>query len=346
MSKIPSVDTMNDAVARISGVSLRVFAEPGQINEKKELAVRGDNAAWGSMPAKHEMPPKEPEGEMDGTDDQDDDELKDVDTKKKEESKTTVAGMPMSEFKKLSGMTPMYEMDSVSSPPVVAGTSREGKTGDVWTGGVSKQNKREGGLPGLEGTAVQDIDPKEGPEGEDHVGDSKEVTFDDAIAMLKKEGVDIDDVWNDFLENRGLSVDLFLQLIDEANESDDEEEINALIAVEDLFRGYVVSEVCKSLGRKTVVAEGKNPFAKLNAKMEKGSKGKADKAKMLKDKMGKTDKNKADKKNPFAKFDAKKDKKNPFASKADAKKDKADKSGKMDKFAAMAKKGKKLLRKK
>lgn len=142
----------------------------------------------------------------------------------------------MRQWNELAGITESY---SLSDPPGYA-DGREGKTGDLPTGGVDKQNKMKAGLPGLEGTPVQAIEPEEG--NEDNVGDSKAVTFDDAIAMLKKEGVELADLWDEFLENKGLTTALFSQLIDEATESEDQDEMNALLAVEDLFKHQVVME--------------------------------------------------------------------------------------------------------
>jgi hypothetical protein len=72
------------------------------------------------------------------------------------------------------------------------------------------------------------------------------MTFDDAIAMLKKEGIDPNDVWAAFLEERGLTVELFSQLVDEAAALDDPEEMDALLAVEGMFQQYVLGQLMES----------------------------------------------------------------------------------------------------
>ena len=132
----------------------------------------------------------------------------------------------MEEFRRFAGL-PMTEM-TVAEP-------RAAHSGDVPTAGVNKQNKMKAGLPGLEGEPLQAIEPKAGPGDEDEVGDAKEMTLDQALAMLKKEGIDTDSLWAEFLEQRGLSTDLFSQLVDEAMEGENAEEIDQLIAVEGLF---------------------------------------------------------------------------------------------------------------
>ncbi len=245
------------ALSRIPGMKKVMESGVGGIYEAKEekFSPRGENAAFGDMPGKHEMPPKKVKDKIAGSTDQDDEENPVQDTPKAEsrqqrdqrirdrsvkESKLFVAGLPMSDFRRMAGME--LNEESYTAPPVVAGTSRHGKSGEVPTGGVNKSNKMKGGLPGLEGDSVQKIEPEEGPEGEDHVGDATETTFDDAIAMLKKEGYDLDSIWGDFLAERGLTAELFGQLIDEAAATDDEDEINTLLAVEDIFKQYVVQE--------------------------------------------------------------------------------------------------------
>lgn len=274
------------ALSRIPGMKPVLSMGTGHKIEESKTKPRGDNAAFGSMPGKHEMPPKKVSAEIEGSPDQDDEEdtvksakesvqafrqweppvqhyapQETIESRRArhaaqalKESGLTIAGLPMSQFRAMAGMEVLEESAaSVTAPPVVAGTSRVGKSGEVWTSGVAKTNKQKGGLPGLEGTAVQDIAPKEGPEGEDHVGDAKEVTFDDAIAMLKKEGIEISDVWDEFLSERGISPDLFGQMLDEAISGDDAEEVEALLAVEDLFQQYVVSEngfLNRIMGRK------------------------------------------------------------------------------------------------
>lgn len=152
-------------------------------------------------------------------------------------SKQTEAKRSMSKFYK-EYIGSMEEFCHYAGLPLTEQTvpePRQGHSGVVPSAGVGKQNKMKAGLPGLEGTALQDIDPKTGPGDDDEVGDAKEVTLDQALAMLKKEGVDTDELWTEFLENRGLTPELFGQLMDEAMEGEDSEEIDQLIAVEGIF---------------------------------------------------------------------------------------------------------------
>jgi hypothetical protein len=93
----------------------------------------------------------------------------------------------------------------------------------------------KGGLPGLEGQALQGVEP----EAEQSDGDEEEMTLDQAIAMLKKEGFDTEMMWSDFLESKGLTAESFNQLVQLAMESDDHEEIESLIAVENVFLSVI-----------------------------------------------------------------------------------------------------------
>lgn len=110
----------------------------------------------------------------------------------------------------------------------------EGETGDVPTAGVNKDNKVKAGLSGLQGASLQAVEPADDGN-KDNVGDAEELTLDQALAMLKKEGVDTNALWAAFLENRGLTVELFNQLVYEATEGEDAEEMDQLIAVENIF---------------------------------------------------------------------------------------------------------------
>lgn len=229
-------DAMNAAVARIGRISKQIFedksakAQVSEVSDRpdpgpdhKSFAPRGDNNSLAQKVPSHEMPPKKAAMEQPGTDGYDDeeDEVAKPEQGAKKESimngivkATGLSGM--SEWRMLAGLTPMYE-------------SAERGTGDVPTAGVNKQNKSKAGLPGLEGQAVQDIDPKEyGDDGAD-----SEDTFDAAPGDLKKESYN--HFFGQFLEERGLNLDVFNQLVDEAMESNDIEEMNALIQVEGIF---------------------------------------------------------------------------------------------------------------
>ena len=303
-----SADQVNSAVARIAGISRKLFEDTRDKREVSEEEKVNQGVYGLDLPKEHEMPPKKAKGNVDDSPDYDDEEdevegvhpgkggkmeavspevkkqrraMQGDEAKRRElnafgtaagddplktrarsykhakqvgphwadpksmaynpaeydrtrgqqtsrpnlpESKEnymseafkTATGCPLNEWKRLAGLD-------------------EDQTGQVPTSGVSKQNKMKAGLPGLEGDSVQAIGPTEGPEGEGYVGDDKEVTFDDAIAMLKKEGVDVDAMWVDFLETRGISPELFNQMIDEAMQGEDTEEMDALLAVEGIF---------------------------------------------------------------------------------------------------------------
>jgi hypothetical protein len=247
-------DAMNAAVARIGKVSRKVFedkstssaepavpaapsprrvlaevaARPNPGPGHKNFAPRGDNNSLAQKVPSHEMPPKKAAMEQPGTDGYDDDEetvAKPEQGAKKESIMNRVmkaTGLAsVEEWKRLSGMTPLYE------------TVDRG-TGAVPTAGVNKQNKpKGGGLPGLEGTAVQDIDPSESFDD----GADEEETFDAAPGDLKKESYNRH--FGHFLEQRGLTPELFAQLVDEAIQSNDVEEMNALLTVEGMFSTFM-----------------------------------------------------------------------------------------------------------
>lgn len=261
----PGVDRTNSAVARITGLSRHFFvdkeghrqeesmAAPSPLDsiksrsqpheerqrvyedmKNKKTPMRGDNAAYQydvphekATPSQeepipdHEMPSREADGEMYGA-------------KKQDAKSTAVASKQASESNRMKSLmktlgTTMEDYREFAGLPAIS----EGHSGEVPTAGVNKDNKMKAGLAGLQGQALQAVDPEDGHE--ENVGDAKEMTLDQAIAMLKKEGIDTDELWAEFLEQRGLTVELFNQLVDEAIAGDDQDEMDALIRVEGLF---------------------------------------------------------------------------------------------------------------
>lgn len=296
-------NAVNDAVARIMGKSKSFFKDPDdsrvplgediavpsvyaapsplddirpkRIQESQKLQARGENAAFAmeiptkqGKPAKdinsqgqatpnHKMPPKKGD-DMYGVDDQDDvaEPVESIFYRKKSNMKSFVNEYigDMESFNKFAGITPLYEDSHVA------------RSGDVPTAGVNKDNKmKSGGLPGLEGQSLQAVDPEEGPAGKNEVGDDEYSTLDQAIAMLKKEGIDTDQLWADFLEARGISAELFSHLVDEAMETEDQDELDALIAVEGLF----LDAIPKMLPEGTYTLVMKKKPADPNADMGK-----------------------------------------------------------------------------
>ena len=232
---------MNAAVARIAGVSKKVFEDKSQpmtesrrqvaeVSDRedpgpdhKAFAPRSSNSLDQKAPS-HQMPSKKAAMEQPGTDGYDDEEdtvAKPEQGAQKESAMDAVVkatGLSsVEEWRTLAGLTPMYE-------------SADRGTGEVPTAGVKKQNKTKGGgLPGLEGQSVQEIEPK----GYGDDGADSEETFDQAPGDLKKESYN--HFFPQFLEERGLTLDVFNELVDEAMESNDVEEMDALLAVESIF---------------------------------------------------------------------------------------------------------------
>lgn len=275
---------VNEAVARITGLSKKFFTETAAPDEEsfmdagpsplddlnaqfgatveavEELMPRGDNADYQpNMPdpgkrlppkpkaqnsqaqvaPKQRMPAKKPTGDMYGADETDSNP-ETITPKKTAENrmyKTIEKRLPNNQTKMESFVAEyigsLDEFNYWSGLPMNE-DSHVAHSGDVPTAGVNKDNKTKAGLPGLQGQALQDIEPEDGPPG-DEDGTDKEMTLDQTIAMLKKEGYDGEELWSSFLEARGLTVELFAQLVDEAMESDDVDEMDALLAVEGLF---------------------------------------------------------------------------------------------------------------
>lgn len=296
-------NAVNAAVARITGLSKKFFEDTGSEEEPlfesapspmndlapKRPVARGDNADYQPyMPPKdkpsqslkspkQKMPPKEPEGDIYGTDDTDSD-YEPVSSARGEsrmsKSNTNSVNMVIEEY--CGGMDEFRHYAGIT----------EGETGAVPTAGVDKENMMTGGLPGLEGQSLQKIEPEA-----EHLGDQdgtdKEMTLDQAIAMLKKENIDTDALWSEFLENRGLTVELFSQLVDEAA---DAAEMDQLLAVEGLF----VKALPNMLPEWGMMKKRAKKAKMKGMKMMKGMKGHEDRKAMSIEKMGKMKKESKD----------------------------------------------------
>jgi len=81
--------------------------------------------------------------------------------------------------------------------------------------------------------AIQDLED----EFQEAVDACIEAAEDEEDGDLTQE--DVDQLWELWLEDRGLSLEMFHYMIDEAVAADDEDEISNLIAVEDLFYEYL-----------------------------------------------------------------------------------------------------------
>ncbi len=198
------------------------------IKEMKTKA-RGDNAAFDYPKATdssdekvpdHDMADQDIDDEVYGTDDQD--------SAPRTIKKTTESLMKKFVEEHMFGMDTFRHYAGLPQRRPLS----EDQTGDVPTSGAHKANPMKAGLSGLEGQALQKIEP-EGME--DDVGSSEYEVLDQAVAMLKKEGIDTDTLWSAFLEDRGLDLAVFQHLVNEAIDSDDSDEMDALIAVEELF---------------------------------------------------------------------------------------------------------------
>ena len=229
-----SAADMNAAVMRIGRVSRAVFEDkavgtdaptnPGADHKtfapSKPIGPRAVDSQDEKIP-KMNMPQQSAK-KAPGVDDYDDEAetVGDEKTPKKEHimskivKKTGVGSM--SEWRQLAGLAPMYESHVPTS-------------GEVPTSGVNKENRRKGGLPGLEGTPMISLDATEYGDN----GDEAEQTIDPAPGDLTAE--EYNDSFGEFLEGRGISAELFSQLVDEAIASGDPAEMDAILAVEGIW---------------------------------------------------------------------------------------------------------------
>lgn len=104
------------------------------------------------------------------------------------------------------------------------------KSGLVPTPGVHHDNKLAAGNKGLQGEPVQPVEPKKMDQ---EAGENEYDTLDDNLP----EGCEKH--FEEFLSERGLSVELFTRLIDEATESENIDEMEQLIAVQRLFENWL-----------------------------------------------------------------------------------------------------------
>lgn len=232
-----SAAEMNSVVARLTGV--RFLAEENDVTKEKQdnrgpesrvyarkaIPPKAEDSVERKMAKGHRMPPKEPDEDQPGVGDYDD-EAQPVAAKAKSESVN---------FSKMTGLKNLAEWRQL------AGLSEDApeQTGQVPTAGAHKTNKLKGGLAGLEGTPMVSLGAQEYGDN----GDDEEQTFDHAPGDLTAE--EYEEKFVEYLESKGIHADLFNQLIDEAMESGDVEEMEALVAVEEGFK-----EMLTGIGRR------------------------------------------------------------------------------------------------
>jgi hypothetical protein len=293
MSREKSADAMNEAVARISGLSKKFMSVTPTRRPAQESTESGSvTSAFGGVSMQtpdHKMPPKKADEPVDGTKEDDyDDESQPIEKKDKKKSqkesryfnsftgreesidvnfsaneyvanlgqstkKTTELLEHVGGSKKMvkslleaTGISSMQDWNNLAGlEEMNVPDPRVGKTGDVPTNWNDMDNKMAAGLPGLKGKSLQAITPEE--EEKALVGDDEEMTLGDAMDMLHAEGISEEDLWGAFLEEKGLTLDLFSQLVSEADESNDSDEIDAILNVEDMFYEWLSKAISNSL---------------------------------------------------------------------------------------------------
>lgn len=141
----------------------------------------------------------------------------------KEESVMTKISYSLEEWNRLAGV------------PMMEGTmpSKDSKE-------LDKKNTLKGGEAGLQGKPVQPVSPKETP---NHVGDEEEEVLDDNQVAAESVDYSEDEVaeaFEAFLEERGISMEVFAELVAEAEESGDPDEMEPLIAAHEIFESQMV----------------------------------------------------------------------------------------------------------
>lgn len=169
------------------------------------------------------------------------------------QERTNILGISMNEWNDLIGVTTPYDAVPAQAPEL--SESRE-DYGEVTEGYFTEDELAEAWF---EFIADKGFDPGEFSrfvEDADHRGDEVallaiqdlEDEFQEAVdAFLEGEedtsdhADGIEEVWEMWLESRGLSVEMFNHLIDTAIASEDTDEMDALLAVEELFHQQVES---------------------------------------------------------------------------------------------------------
>jgi hypothetical protein len=228
-----------------------------QSNRGPESRVyeRGNDQARDNEPRDQKMAKKTAKERPYGSKDYDDEE-DDLETNQREsrhmgdnsvnESITHVAGLSMEMFREMAGMTNIYDIQE--SQQYYAEST--GQAAQLPTRQATQYTKMSAGYGQQEGGFAQSMKPKE--YGSD--GDDSESTLDQAIAMLKKEGLDADYLWSRFLGENNLSIPILEMLCDEAMETGDEAMAEELMQLEDAFDVFYESALVDAFGAE--VAEG------------------------------------------------------------------------------------------
>ncbi len=215
---------------------------------------RGHDGARDNEGREHRMPRKSAKDRPYGTKDQDDDEEDTVgktqpedremrDDAVTEHSITHVAGLPMDLFREMAGMTPIYDLQESKE-------YYDEVTGQVPTKQATSYTKMPAGYGQQEGGFAQSLHPKEyGNDGAD-----AEMTLDQAIGMLKKEGLEPDYLWSRFLAENNLSIPILEMLCDEAMDTDNTAMAEELMQLEDAFDHFFESSLVEAFGPE--LAEG------------------------------------------------------------------------------------------
>jgi len=241
-----------------------------QSNRGPESAAyeRGADHARGSKAPDQKMATKSVKNSPYGTKKQDDDE--DTVGKTQPEDRhmagnevveggiTHVAGLPMETFREMAGMAPIYDIQE--SQAYYAESVGRG-TGQVPTPKATSYTKMPAGYGDQEGGFAQPLHPQN----YGHDGADAEMTLDQAIGMLKKEGLDPDYLWSRFLGENNLSIPIVEMLCDEAMNTNDEAMAEELMQLEDAFDHFYESSLVEAYGPE--VAEGllKSIFGKKKA---------------------------------------------------------------------------------
>jgi hypothetical protein len=235
-----------------------------QSNRGPESSVyeRGRDNARDNEPRDQKMAKQTAKARPYGTKDQDDDEEETVGKTQPEDrymagdevtegSITHVAGLSMDLFREMAGMTPIYDIQESQQYYAEAVTEAEARgTGQVPTRGATQYTKMPGGYGDQEGAFAQDLHPKEyGNDGAD-----SEMTMDQAIGMLKKEGLDADYMWSRFLGENQLSIPILEMLCDEAMETNNEDMAEELMQLEAAFDHFYENALVETYGPE--LAEG------------------------------------------------------------------------------------------
>lgn len=134
------------------------------------------------------------------------------------------------------------------------------------TASTDQSNAMKGGDNGLKGKPVQSAHPTATPK--DEVGADEEDTLDDDIVQTEEISDEVMAAeFEEFLSERGLDLELFTQLVDEAVESGDDDELAPLLAFQELFEATMKKKGGAELAAKHGMAT--NHFVSRSEQMRK-----------------------------------------------------------------------------